>query len=66
MNSQELHVSPDNAAKAASQHEEAHLLQELLRLGNQEIERGEFSDAEDVFSRFEGAAVRGRMRVCSS
>ena len=66
MNSQELQVPPDNAAKAASQHEEAQLLLELLRLGNQEIARGEFSDAEDVFARFEGAAVSGRMRVCSS
>lgn len=58
MSSQERHVFLDDVAKAAALHEEAQLLLQLLSLGSQEIERGEFSDAEDVFVHLEAAALR--------
>lgn len=53
MSSQELHMSLDNLAKVAALSEEARLLLQLLCCGNGEIERGEFSDAEDVFARLD-------------
>lgn len=40
-----------NETGAAVQDEPARLLLEVLSLGHQAIERGEFSDAEDVFAR---------------
>lgn len=57
MSSQERHVSLDIVAKAAALHDEAQLLLQLLRHGNDEIERGEFSDAEGVFARLDGASL---------
>lgn len=42
-----------NGASAAVQDEPARLLLKVLSLGREAIERGEFSDAEDVFARLD-------------